>query len=112
MSEKVLYERAGLVHGIEGLMADVYNMDKAHAMVEMMLSSLYIDDYTTEERTLVASNRTLEYKYTKGPHGNMMVVRLLSLEEMVFPLIVRYGSPKFTTRNIDCHGILNIKGLN
>jgi hypothetical protein len=91
--------------------ANIFNMDSPHAMVEMMLSSLHLDDYTTEDRVLIAANNTIKYRYIKGSHGNTMEVMLLSLEEMELPFVVTFEGKSFATRKIDGRGILDISRL-
>jgi hypothetical protein len=91
--------------------ANINNMDAVHSTVEMFLSSLYLDDFTSEEQILIASNKTIKYVYKKGPHGNIMTVQLLSLEQMELPLMVVFGSEPFPMRKIEYPGVLDTRRL-
>lgn len=79
---------------------DIYNIDPPHAFIEMILSSLFTDEYTTKEQTLIATNNTIEYTYTKGPSGNMMTVRVVSLNAMHLPFEVRFAGESFPLRKL------------
>jgi hypothetical protein len=70
-------------------------MDESHALIEMLLSSLFVDEYIDHEQVLIASNDTVEYRYVKGRDGFDMSVKLVSLEEMTLPLKVRFEGEPF-----------------
>lgn len=92
------------------IVATLFNLDGEHSLMEMLLSSLYDGSYVQHERTLIAENGLLEYRYSKGPVGNRMLVRLLSLRQPDSRFRVRFDGNSFPVRLIR-HPLLDLSAL-
>jgi hypothetical protein len=65
----------------------------------MLLPTLFDSPYSQCGRMLVADNRTIEYAYTKGPIGDRMSIRVISLNwpRLRFTIRFRQGQERLTT---------------
>ena len=75
--------------------------------MEMLLSALFDGSYSLTEKTLLAENGSIEYRYTKGPLGNSMSVRVISLNRPRKVFVVRYEDRVFPI-NLLKHPLLNL----
>jgi hypothetical protein len=87
-----------------------YNIDGEHSQMEMLLASIFDSSYTHRDKTIIASNGSLEYHYTKGPVGNSMSIHVLSLDKPRLPFVVRFAKEKFPVRTV-VHPLLDISNL-
>ena len=76
---------------MSSVVANPFNLDGEHSVMEMLLSAVFDGSYSQNEKTLVADNGTIEYTYTKGPIGNKMTVRVLSLLKPRPKFVVRFA---------------------
>jgi hypothetical protein len=74
---------------------NIFNIDGFHSYMEMVLSSLFDNSFATAERTIVATNSALEYRYTRGMQGSRFTVTVLSPSKMDEVFVVKYGSKPF-----------------
>lgn len=88
----------------------LFNIDGEHSQMEMLLSSIFDESYSREEKVLIASNGTIEYRYMKGPLGNRMSVRVLSLNKQRPTFVVRFANKPFPVCPID-HPLLDLSHL-
>jgi len=84
-----------------------FNLDGIHSQMEMLLSALFDGSYSLTEKTLLAENGSIEYRYTKGPLGNSMSVRVISLNRPRKVFVVRYEDRVFPI-NLLKHPLLNL----
>lgn len=80
-----------------------FETDKEHSQMDMLLSTLFDASYSQEEKSITASNGTLEYRYTKDSIGNRMTVRVLSLNKPQPKFVVKFAGNPFPTRNVKHH---------
>jgi hypothetical protein len=71
------------------------NITGEHAVVEMMLSSLFDNSYSSEKYGVIASNGHLEYTYIKGPTGFEMTVEVISLSKPKPKFALRFSGKPF-----------------
>lgn len=85
-----------------------FNIDGQHSQMEMLLSSLFDGSFSNEARSLIASNGSIEYTYTKQRIGNRMSLRVTSLESPQPHFTIRFEGKPFAVCPTQ-HPLLNLK---
>ena len=85
-----------------------FNIDGPHSQMEMLLSSLFDGSFSNESRSLVASNGSIEYTYTKQGIGNRMSLRVISLESPQPRFTIRFEGKPFAVCPTQ-HPLLNLE---
>lgn len=78
--------------------------------MEMLLSSLYDGSYSNEPKSLIASNGSVEYTYTKKGIGNRMTLRVISLEAPEPHFTIKFNGKPFSVCPIQ-HPLLDLTHL-
>jgi hypothetical protein len=84
------------------------NIEGPHSRMEMLLSSLFDGSFSNEAKTLIASNNSLEYTYTKEGIGSRMSLKVVSLEAPLPHFIVKFGNKPFIVCPIQ-HPLLDLR---
>lgn len=78
--------------------------------MEMLLSSLFDGSFSAEPRSLIATNGSVEYTYTKEGIGNRMSLKVVSLEAPLPQFSIRYEGRAFAVCPIR-HPLLDLSEL-
>jgi hypothetical protein len=87
-----------------------FNIDGLHSQMEMLLSSLFDGSFSNEPKSLIASNGSVEYTYTKKGIGNRMTLRVISLEAPEPRFTIKFNGKPFSVCPVK-HPLLNLTHL-